>query len=171
MPGTWSVDLASRRRDSGRKPQPSAQLAAPFDQDRGHKTMNTVRPMLPTLTVNRQFMMDFIAKEPPCLALGLVEVEGSQCAMITVRLNEALPREVSAAGFAFGHALYGGGSWEVVHFGFEFYGFATWHVLINPSDPVARLVLRTMIRTGDYFFLRTQLGPQHDGLPVGRRAE
>ena len=114
--------------------------------------MNTIRPTLPTLTVNRRFMMDFIAKEPPCLALGLVEVEGSQCAMITLRLNEALPREVSAAGFAFGHALYGGGSWEVVHFAFEIYGFATWHVLINPSDPVARLVLSAMIRTGDYFF-------------------
>jgi hypothetical protein len=40
--------------------------------------MNTVRPALPTLTVNRRFMMDFIAREPPCLALGLVEVEGSQ---------------------------------------------------------------------------------------------
>jgi hypothetical protein len=72
--------------------------------------MNTVRPTLPTLTVNRQFMMDFIAQEPPCLVLGLVEVEGSQCAMITLRLNEALPQQVSAAGFAFGHALYGGGS-------------------------------------------------------------
>jgi hypothetical protein len=44
--------------------------------------MNTIRPMLPTLTVNRRFMTDFIAKEPPCLALGLVEVEGSQCAMM-----------------------------------------------------------------------------------------
>ena len=114
--------------------------------------MNTIRPALPTLTVNRRFMMDFIAKEPPCLALGLVEVEGSQCAMITLRLNEALPREVSVAGFAFGHTLYGGGSWEVVHFGFEFYGFATYHVLINPSDPVARLVVSTMIRTRNYFF-------------------
>jgi hypothetical protein len=70
--------------------------------------MNTVRPALPTLTVNRRFMMDFIAREPPCLALGLVEVEGSQCAMITLHLSEALPREVSAAGFVFGHTLYGG---------------------------------------------------------------
>ena len=114
--------------------------------------MNTVRPALPTLTVNRRFMMDFIAREPPCLALGLVEVEGSQCAMITLRLSEALPREVSAAGFAFGHTLYGGDDWAVVHFAFGFYGFATYNVLINPSDPVARLVLSTMIRTGDYFF-------------------
>jgi hypothetical protein len=114
--------------------------------------MRTTRPMLPTLTVNRQFMVDFITKEPSCLALGLVEAESSQCAMIALRLNEALPREVSARGFAFGHALYGGVGWEVVHFGFEFYGFATYNALINPSDPVARSVLSTMIKTGDYFF-------------------
>jgi len=41
----------------------------------------------------------------------------------------------------------------MVHFAFEFYGFATYNVLINPSDPVARSVLRTMSDTGDYFFL------------------
>jgi hypothetical protein len=40
----------------------------------------------------------------------------------------------------------------VVHFVFEFYGFATYSVLINPNDIVARLVLNTMIETGDYFF-------------------
>jgi hypothetical protein len=114
--------------------------------------MNITRPTLPTLTVNRQFMLDFIAAEPPCLGLGLVEVEGSQCAMIVLRLDQAIPRKVSAAGFAFGHALFGSRNWEVVHFGFEFYGFATYNVLINPSNPVARSVLSTMIETGDYFF-------------------
>jgi hypothetical protein len=96
-------------------------------------------------------MMDFIAKEPPCLALGLVDVEGSQCAMIVLRLTQPLPKKISAAGFAFGHRFIAGGDWEVVHFGFEFYGFATYNVLINPSDPVARLLLRTMMETGDYF--------------------
>ena len=114
--------------------------------------MNTIRRTLPTLTVNRQFMLDFIAEEAPCLGLGLVEVEGSPSAMIALRLNQPLPRKVSAAGFAFGHALFGGGNWEVVHFVFEFYGFATYNVLINPNDTVARLVLNTMIETGDYFF-------------------
>jgi hypothetical protein len=49
--------------------------------------MSTSYPTLPTLTVNRQFMMDFIAQEAPCCALGLGEVEGSQCAMIVLRLN------------------------------------------------------------------------------------
>ena len=114
--------------------------------------MRHARPTLPALTVNRQFMVEFTAAEPPCLGLGLVEVEGSQCALVALHLNQTLPPEVSAAGFAFGHAVFGGEGWEVVHFAFEFYGFATYNVLINPSDPVARLVLNKMVETGDYFF-------------------
>ncbi len=35
---------------------------------------------------------------------------------------------------------------------FEFYGFATYNVLINPSDLAARSVLTSMVETGDYFF-------------------
>ena len=33
------------------------------------------------------------------------------------------------------------------------YGFATYNVLINPSDPVARSVLRTTVERGDHCFL------------------
>ncbi|MGD0104314.1 MAG: hypothetical protein ABSC06_09780 [Rhodopila sp.] len=113
--------------------------------------MQTTRSTLPTPTVHRQFMMDFIAEDAPCCALGLVEENGSQCAMIVLCLNQPLPRKVAAAGFNFGHRFIGGSDGEVVHFGFEFYGFATYNVLINPSDPVARRLLRTMMDTGDYF--------------------
>jgi hypothetical protein len=49
-----------------------------------------------------------------------IEVEGSQCAMTALRLSEAFPREVSTAGFTFGHTLYGGDDWAVVHFAFGF---------------------------------------------------
>jgi hypothetical protein len=114
--------------------------------------MNARRPTLPKLTVNRQFMVEFTAAPTPCLGLGLVEVEDSQCALVALHLDQALPPEVSAAGFAFGHALFGSADWEVVHFAFEFYGFATYNVLINPGDPVVRTVLSTMVETGDYFF-------------------
>lgn len=107
---------------------------------------------LPKLAVNRQFMSEFIAAEPPCLALGLVEVGDVRCALIALRPEEALPRSVTAGGFRFGHSLLGTAAWEVVHFAFEFYGFETYNALINPSDPVARLILETMVRTGDYFF-------------------
>ena len=109
--------------------------------------------MLPRLTVNRHFMSEFVAAEPPCVALGLAEEEADECALVALRLDRAIPRKVSAAGFRFGHSLLGARTWEVVHFAFEFYGFATYNVLINPNTRVARSVLNTMVETGDYFFL------------------
>lgn len=114
--------------------------------------MPYARPMLPELAVNRGFMAEFLAAEPPCLALGLVEVEGARCALVALRPEEAIPRHVTAGGFRFGHALLGAEDWEIVHFAFEFYGFTTYNALINPSDSVVRQVLATMVGTGDYFF-------------------
>jgi len=114
--------------------------------------MADARPQLPELTVNRAFMSAFLAEELPCLALGMVDEGASRCAMVALRLDRALPRQVSAGGFSFGHALFGSDAWAVVHFGFEFYGFATYNVLINPSDPVAQAVLDAMVTSGDYFF-------------------
>ena len=89
---------------------------------------------LPPLAVNRQFMSEFIAADPSCLALGLVEVGDTRCALVALRLEETLPQSVTAGGFRFGHSLRGASSWKVVHFAFEFYGFAIYNVLINPSE-------------------------------------
>ena len=107
---------------------------------------------LPQLAVNRGFMAEFIEADPPCFALGLVEVEGTRCAMVALRPAQALSARATAGGFRFGHALLGAAGWEVVHFVLEFYGFATFHALVNPSDPAARQVLSAMVETGDYFF-------------------
>jgi hypothetical protein len=54
--------------------------------------MHTSRPTLPTLTVNRQFMLGFTAEETPCLALGLVEEGTGQCA------DRAAPEAGGSAG-------------------------------------------------------------------------
>ena len=112
--------------------------------------MADARPQRPELAVNRSFMSAFLAEDPPCLALGMVEDGASRCALLALRLDRTLPQQVSAGGFSFGHALFGGDTWEVVHF--AFYGFATYNVLINPSDQVAQTVLDAMVRSGDYFF-------------------
>jgi hypothetical protein len=40
----------------------------------------------------------------------------------------------------------------VVYFGFRFYEFVSYNALINPNNPIARAVLTTMVKTGDYFF-------------------
>jgi hypothetical protein len=113
--------------------------------------MADARPRLPELAVNRSFMSAFLAEDPPCLALGMVEEGASRCALLALRLDRAPPQQVSAGGFSFGHALFGGDTWEV-HFAFGFYGFATYNVLINPSDRVAQTVLDAMVTSGDYFF-------------------
>ena len=40
----------------------------------------------------------------------------------------------------------------MVHFGFQFYGFKTYNVLVNPANPIVRTVIATMVESGDFFF-------------------
>lgn len=107
--------------------------------------------MLPELTLNRHFMTAFVEAEPPCVALGMVEIASSPSALIALRFSQPIPKSVTAGGFSFGHALLGASDWEVVHLAFTFYGFASYNALINPSNPIARSVLTTMVETGGYF--------------------
>ena len=53
----------------------------------------------------------------------------------------------------FGHSVLGNADFEVVHFAFHFYGFKTYNALVNPSNPLVRTVLTTMVESGDYFCL------------------
>ena len=69
--------------------------------------MSNVYPFLPKLTMNGQFIRDFIAAESPCFALGLVEERKQQCGFSALRPAEVIPPEISAVGFNFGHALLG----------------------------------------------------------------
>jgi len=108
--------------------------------------------MLPTLTVNRSFMQAFIAAETPCCALGLVEEAGRPCGLIALRPDKEIPAAITDGGFNFGHSLLGSTAFEVIHFAFEFYGFATYNVLINPNNSLVQAVFERMIDDGDYFF-------------------
>lgn len=119
--------------------------------------MSNVHPLLPKLTVNRPFIYDFIAADAPCFALGLVEERKQQSGLLALRPGEVIPSEVTSAGFNFGHSLLGTADVEVIHFAFEFYGFGTYNVLLNPSNPLVQAVLRTMIESGGYFFFA--IGP------------
>ena len=109
-------------------------------------------PPLPTLTVNRSFMRAFLAADRPCCALGMVEVQNRQCAFLALRPDVPIPSHVTDRGFNFGHSLYGDSTHEVIDFAFEFYGFQTYNVLINPNNPIAQSVLHSMIESGDFFF-------------------
>ena len=89
---------------------------------------------------------------PPCAALGLVEEGGRQSGFVALHLDANIPAEVTARGVRFGHSLVGGDSFEVIHFAFEFYGFRTWNLLINPNNPLVQAVLGRMLEDEDYFF-------------------
>ena len=114
--------------------------------------MSKIYLLLPKLTVNEQFINEFISAQAPCFALGLVEERKRQCGFLALRPNEVIPPEVSSVGFRFGHSLLGTADFEVVHFAFEFYGFETYNVLINPNNPAVQTILTTMVESGDYFF-------------------
>jgi hypothetical protein len=111
-----------------------------------------VQPLLPRLVVNRPFIREFISADPPCFALGMVEERQQQYGLLALRPVEIIPPEISNAGFRFGHSLLGTAAFEVIHFAFEFYGFKTYNVLINPNNPLVQTVLAALIERGDYFF-------------------
>jgi len=105
-------------------------------------------------------MQEFLAADPPCLALGMVEEHQRLCGMLALRLNEAIPAAIADRGFEFGHALLGNTTFAVLHFVFAFPGFQTYNVLINPNNVLVQAVLRTMLDDGDYFFFALALQGQ-----------
>lgn len=117
----------------------------------------SVHHLLPRLTANRQFFNDFLAAKAPCFALGMIEECQQALGLMALRPPQEIPQEVLALGFNFGHSLIGNADFEVVHFAFEFYGFATYDVLLNPSNPLVNAVLTNMLASREYFFLA--IGP------------
>jgi hypothetical protein len=116
--------------------------------------------MLPKLTVNRQFMDNFLVEKTPCFALGMIEAAKRKMGLLALRSDEIIPRDILGHGFNFGHSLLGNSQFEIVHFAFDFYGFRTYNVLINPNNPLIQAVLTAMIDGDEYFFL--MIGPDQN---------
>jgi hypothetical protein len=114
--------------------------------------MRPVPPLRPALVVNRLFMQEFLAAEPPCFALGMVEEHQRLCDLLALRVAQEMPVAVADGGFEFGHALFGNTTFAVLHLVFAFPDFQTYNVLINPNNLLVQAVLRTMLDDGDYFF-------------------
>jgi hypothetical protein len=110
------------------------------------------------LTVNGQFMRDFLDSRTPCCALGVIEDHARKTGLLTLRLNEIIPPEVADRGFGFGNSLFGTSAFEVVHFAFDFYEYKTYNILINPNNPIAQTVLSLMVESGGYFFFLIEPG-------------
>jgi len=114
--------------------------------------MSHSQSTLPILTVNRSFIQNFLDAETPCFALGFVEERNQNWGLLALRPDEAIPTEITNKGLNFGHSLLGNNTFEVIHFAFEFYGYRTYNVLLNPSNPIVQAVVATMIDSGAYFF-------------------
>jgi hypothetical protein len=82
-------------------------------------------------------MQEFLAAEPPCFALGMVEERQRLCGMLALRLDKEIPAAITDGGFQFGHALFGTTAFAVLHVVCAFPGFQTYNVLINPSPSAA----------------------------------
>jgi hypothetical protein len=115
--------------------------------------MTNVRPLLPRLTLNRRFARELTWSEGACCALGVIEERKQIFALLALRPPVTIGSRASVHGFEFGHRLLGSDAWEVVQLTFEFCGFATYHVLVNPSSPVAQRVLDLMAARGGFFVL------------------
>lgn len=109
--------------------------------------------LLPILTVNKGFMRTFLSSSPPCAALGVIEETGVEIGFLAMRPEKNIPESVLAKGFNFGHGLIGTSEYTLIQFGFEFYGFGTYYVLLNPNTLLVQTVLTKMIESGNYFFL------------------
>jgi len=114
--------------------------------------MGSVHKLLPTLTLNRRFVQDFLAAAAPCFAMGLVEERKTLIPFLAIRTATDIPDSVTGQGFNFGHSMLAIEDGEIVHFAFEFYDFLLFNVLINPSNPIAQAVISSMVETGEYFF-------------------
>lgn len=115
--------------------------------------MSNLSSFLPKLTLNRRFIRDFLDETAPCFALGMVEETRQQFAVLALRPGVTIPPGITDRGFEFGHSLQGNADYEVIYFAFEFRGFATYNVLLNPNKPSVQAVVRCMIERGGYFIL------------------
>ncbi|MGF6482952.1 hypothetical protein [Paraburkholderia sp. JPY419] len=108
--------------------------------------------MLPMLRMNRSFVEALLAERAPCFAMGLVAEGQTRYACLTLRPVDDIPQDLTRGGFNFGHSVRGTDDFEVVHFGFEFYGYRIFNALINPGNAIARTILSHMIETKAFFF-------------------
>lgn len=114
--------------------------------------MSHVPPLRPALIVNRSFIREFITADAPCFALGMVEEHQRRYGLLALRPDQMIPAHITNRGLNFGHSLFGSSTFEVIHFAFEFYGFQTYNVLVNPNNPVVQAVLAHLLENRNYFF-------------------
>jgi hypothetical protein len=115
--------------------------------------MTNIYSLLPKLTLNGRFVQGFLDAPEPCCAVGVIEERKQVLPLLALRPGVTLPDHITAHGFEFGHSVLGDNDYEIVRFSFEFRGFATYHVLLNPNDPAVCEILRRMVELRSYFII------------------
>jgi hypothetical protein len=105
----------------------------------------------PRLIVNGQLVRAFHAASAPCGVLGLLEEHGTSAPFLALRPQEPLVRRDGTRALKFGHALLGEPQTEVIQFGVTFFEISTYHLLVNPNNPVVQAVLKRIIERRYYF--------------------
>src|SRR5450631_188172 len=116
-------------------------------------------------------MGEFLAADAPCFALGMVEERKRRCGFLALRPEEAIPPDVTGAGFSFGHCLFGNAAFEVVQFSFHFYGFKTYNVLVNPNNPIVANGVDHHDRERRLLLFCARRRRARHGIPVGNRGD
>ncbi|PHM70003.1 hypothetical protein [Xenorhabdus kozodoii] len=114
--------------------------------------MGEVHNYLPHLTVNQLLIHNLMTAKAPCFALGYVEDRKEKRGFIAIRPEIPIPNHITQQGMNFGHSVLGTSQYKVLHFGFKFYGNATYHGLVPAGNPIIQAVISTMLDTQDYFF-------------------
>jgi hypothetical protein len=117
------------------------------------------RSLRPRLIVNGQLMRAFQAASAPCGVVGLLEERGVAAPFLAFRPRESLRRRNGVCALRFGHAFLGNPPAEVIQFGVTFFETSTYHLLVNPSNPVVRAVFSRILEVGYYFVF--VIDPQH----------
>lgn len=78
--------------------------------------------------MNRRFFKEFLAADPPCFAMGVVEERQLPLGLLALHTVETIPPDILNCGFGFGHSVLGNTQVEVIHFAF----FHIFNVLVNP---------------------------------------
>jgi hypothetical protein len=115
--------------------------------------MTNIYSLVPKLTLNSRFVQDFLDASEPCCSVGVIEDRQQVLPLLALRPGVTLPNHITARGFEFGHSVLGDNDYEIVQFAFEFHGFATYHVLLNPNDPAVCEILRRMVEQRSYFII------------------
>lgn len=165
----WRTDICSVREDL--KPNEmlrdidrdlDAMTKSLFAQlDRVRKNCGSgasVQQMRAPLTLNREFVQDFVSAPVPSVSLGLIEERKKRVGVLVLVGDRNIPNAVTGRGFRFGHALLSAGQTTLVQFSLEFYGFGVYHVLMKADDHVVRHVLPMIVDSRRLFFVAINPG-------------